>query len=134
MIRDREKQQQEQLRDEARAAKESVPEAPESGEVVQDIFTLDNIFRRILASADSELDKKTQLLFWSGLAAGLTLGLTFLSRLNAAPLGPARTVKGNKNLGRQKSGSSRTRPKTRPSAMTSTNENLIMSRVAGTVR
>lgn len=90
MLKDNEKthQQQEQLREETRAAKESVPEAPESGEVVQDIFTLDDIFRRILASADSELDKKTQLLFWSGLAAGLTLGLTFLARAVFTALAP----------------------------------------------
>jgi formate/nitrite transporter FocA (FNT family) len=59
---------------------EDVREPPSEGSVLQDSFAFPEIFRRVLASAREELDRPTQLLFWSGLAAGLSLGLTFFAR------------------------------------------------------
>lgn len=77
------------LEEEAREAKKAVPEAPATGEVERDFFVLEDIFRRILATADSELDTHSPLLFWSGLAAGLALGLTFFARSVFTALTPA---------------------------------------------
>jgi len=47
-------------------------------EVVGDIFGTNEIFTRIVANADREFGHSTQLLFWSGLAAGLAISLSFL--------------------------------------------------------
>jgi formate/nitrite transporter FocA (FNT family) len=47
-------------------------------EVVGDIFDTNEIFTRIAANADREFGHSTQLLFWSGLAAGLAISLSFL--------------------------------------------------------
>ncbi|HMB92115.1 MAG TPA: formate/nitrite transporter family protein [Rhodothermales bacterium] len=54
--------------------------APSSGEAVSDIFSTDEIFQRLLATADDEFHRSSRLLFLSGLAAGLSIGLTFLAR------------------------------------------------------
>jgi formate/nitrite transporter FocA (FNT family) len=54
--------------------------APASGRVVRDIFSTDEIFQRIVASADEEIGRSTRILFFSGLAAGLSIGLSFLAR------------------------------------------------------
>jgi formate/nitrite transporter FocA (FNT family) len=47
-------------------------------EVVGDIFDTNEIFTRIVANADREFGHSRQLLFWSGLAAGLAISLSFL--------------------------------------------------------
>jgi formate/nitrite transporter FocA (FNT family) len=53
-------------------------EAPASGRVVQDIFSTDEIFKRIHATADEEFSRSARLLFLSGLAAGLIMSFSFL--------------------------------------------------------
>ncbi len=55
-------------------------DAPTEGESVRDIFNLNEIFERVLASAQEELERSFGLLFWSGLAAGLAIGLSLLAR------------------------------------------------------
>ena len=47
-------------------------------DVVEDIYDTNEIFTRIAANADREFGRSTRLLFWSGLAAGLTISLSFL--------------------------------------------------------
>jgi len=59
---------------------EDVRRPPSEGSVISDSFGFSEIFRRVLATAHEELDRPTKLLFWSGLAAGLSLGLTFFAR------------------------------------------------------
>ena len=54
--------------------------APAAGKAVRDIFSTDEIFQRILATADEEFSRSTRLLFLSGLAAGLSIGLSFVAR------------------------------------------------------
>lgn len=65
-----------------------IKQAPDEGKTIKDFFSLDEIFQRVLATADEELAKSNQLLFWSGLAAGLSLGLTFLARVTFGSLLP----------------------------------------------
>lgn len=54
--------------------------APASGHAVRDYFSTDEIFQRVAASADEEFGLSTRLLFLGGLAAGLSIGLSFLAR------------------------------------------------------
>ena len=54
--------------------------APAAGKAVRDIFSTDEIFERILATANEEFSRSNQLLFLSGLAAGLSISLSFLAR------------------------------------------------------
>ena len=56
-------------------------EAPDAGETITDYFAFEEVFRRVLATADHELDASSKFLFWSGLGAGLALGLTFIARI-----------------------------------------------------
>ncbi len=64
---------------------ESSPKgAPSAGEAVSDLFSTDEIFHRILATADHEFSRSKRLLFLSGLVAGLSVGLTFLARVTFA--------------------------------------------------
>lgn len=53
--------------------------APAAGEAVRDRFSADEIFQRIVASADSEMESGGRELFFSGLAAGFAITLTFLA-------------------------------------------------------
>jgi formate/nitrite transporter FocA (FNT family) len=71
--------------------------APAGGRVVRDIFSTDEIFQRIVASADEEMGRSMRILFFSGLAAGLSIGLSFLARaaLTAHLPDGASTVLGN---------------------------------------
>lgn len=55
--------------------------APAAGEAVADIFSTDEIFHRIMTSADDEMARTRRMLFLSGLAAGLSIGLTFLGHV-----------------------------------------------------
>jgi len=59
---------------------DDIREPPVEGRVLADSFGFPEIFLRVLATAREELDRPTKLLFWSGLAGGLSLGLTFFAR------------------------------------------------------
>ncbi|WP_254544177.1 formate/nitrite transporter family protein [Halomarina pelagica] len=52
--------------------------APAAGAAVRDRFSTDEIFQRVVASADDEVSSTTRELFFSGLAAGFAITLTFL--------------------------------------------------------
>lgn len=54
--------------------------APAGGRAVRDIFSTDEIFQRIIVAADEELSRSNRVLFFSGLAAGLSIGLSFIAR------------------------------------------------------
>ncbi|WP_234567771.1 formate/nitrite transporter family protein [Rhodohalobacter sp. 614A] len=54
--------------------------APAGGRAIRDMFSTDEIFHRITATAEEEFSRSDRLLFWSGLAAGLSMGLTFVAR------------------------------------------------------
>jgi formate/nitrite transporter FocA (FNT family) len=54
--------------------------APASGHAVRDLFSTDEIFQRLVASADEEFVRPPRLLFFSGLAAGFSVALSFLAR------------------------------------------------------
>jgi len=51
---------------------------PAEGRVVQDRFSSDELFQRIIAAADEELTSSRRELFFSGVAAGLAITITFL--------------------------------------------------------
>lgn len=59
---------------------EEIDDPPRTGDTLGDMFSFQEVFRRVLASAHEELARPSGLLFWSGVAAGLSLGLTFLAR------------------------------------------------------
>jgi len=52
--------------------------APAVGEAVQDRFSSDEVFQRIIAAADEEVTSGSRELFFSGLAAGLAITITFM--------------------------------------------------------
>ncbi len=54
--------------------------APAAGHAVRDLFSTDEIFQRLVATADEEFVRSNRLLFLSGLAAGLSIGLSFVAR------------------------------------------------------
>ena len=54
--------------------------APAAGHAVRDLFSTDEIFQRVVATADEEFVRSSRLLFFSGLAAGLSIGLSFVAR------------------------------------------------------
>lgn len=54
--------------------------APATGAAVADLLDADEIFRRVAATADHELESASRMHFFSGLSAGLSLGVTFLAR------------------------------------------------------
>ena len=56
-------------------------EAPSEGETLEDMFSFEEVFARVLASADHELESSNAYLFWSGLGAGGAIGLTFVARI-----------------------------------------------------
>ncbi len=55
--------------------------APATGAAVADLLDTDEIFRRVAATADHELESASRMHFFSGLSAGLSLGVTFLARV-----------------------------------------------------
>jgi formate/nitrite transporter FocA (FNT family) len=71
--------------------------APAAGRAVRDLFSTDEIFQRVVATADEEFGRSGRLLFLSGLAAGLSIGLSFLARatLTAATPGDTTGLVGN---------------------------------------
>ncbi|ESS04674.1 MAG: formate/nitrite family of transporter [uncultured archaeon A07HR67] len=52
--------------------------APAVGEAVRDRFSSDEVFQRIVAAADEEVTSGARELFFSGIAAGLAITITFL--------------------------------------------------------
>ncbi len=60
------------------AVEESRHGAPAVGAVVRDRFETDEVFQRIVAAADDEIDTGIRELFFSALAAGFAITLTFL--------------------------------------------------------
>ncbi|UII25740.1 formate/nitrite transporter family protein [Fulvivirga maritima] len=66
--------------------------APAAGQAVRDRFSSDEIFQRVMASADEEIDRGTRLLFFSGLAAGLIIGASFFARVIMTTAYPNDTV------------------------------------------
>ncbi|MFQ3295888.1 MAG: formate/nitrite transporter FocA (FNT family) [Halobacteriales archaeon] len=52
--------------------------APAVGAVVRDRFSADEVFQRIVAAADEEITSGNRELFFSGLAAGFAITITFL--------------------------------------------------------
>lgn len=53
-------------------------EAPAAGETVRDRLSADETFQRVVAAADEEVARENRELFFSGLAAGFAITLTFL--------------------------------------------------------
>nr|WP_228546182.1 formate/nitrite transporter family protein [Halegenticoccus tardaugens] len=51
--------------------------APAAGKAIRDRFSSDEIFQRVVAAADEEITAGTRELFFSGLAAGFAITLTF---------------------------------------------------------
>ncbi|WP_254763567.1 formate/nitrite transporter family protein [Natrinema marinum] len=72
---DRDRTDQEQVRE---AVERSRSGAPAVGAVVRDRFSSDEIFQRIVAAADEEITSGSRELFFSGLAAGFAITITFL--------------------------------------------------------
>ncbi|MFC4245407.1 formate/nitrite transporter family protein [Natribaculum luteum] len=62
--------------------------APAAGEAVRDRFSTDEIFQRVVATAEEEIDASTRELFFSGLAAGFAITLTFLGHSAVAAAVP----------------------------------------------
>ena len=60
------------------AVEQSRSGAPAVGSVVRDRFTSDEIFQRIVAAADEEITSGSRELFFSALAAGFAITITFL--------------------------------------------------------
>ena len=52
--------------------------APAAGRVVRDRFSTDEVFQRVIAAADEEITSGSRELFFSGLAAGFAITITFL--------------------------------------------------------
>ena len=52
--------------------------APAAGRVLRDRFSSDEVFQRIVAAADEEITAGSRELFFSGLAAGFAITITFL--------------------------------------------------------
>jgi len=52
--------------------------APAVGEAVRDRFSSDEVFQRIIAAADEEVTSGRRELFFSGVAAGLAITITFM--------------------------------------------------------
>jgi formate/nitrite transporter FocA (FNT family) len=60
---------------------EQMHKPPATGDTLSDYFAFEEIFARVLATADHELSASSKFLFWSGLTAGFALGLSFLAKV-----------------------------------------------------
>ena len=85
---ERQETRQNGMSQETAAERDRATTAPADGDTLRDFFSAQEIFQRVLATADDELSKAPSLLFWSGLAAGLALGLTFIARVIFTALTP----------------------------------------------
>lgn len=61
-----------------RDARTSKAGVPSEGHVVSDRFSSDEVFQRIIAAADEEITSGWRELFFSGVAGGLAISITFL--------------------------------------------------------
>lgn len=72
------------IRHRGRALRETIDRsrsgAPAAGAAIRDFFSADEIFQRLVATADEEFSRSNRLLFMSGVAAGLAITLTFFAR------------------------------------------------------
>jgi len=80
---------------ETREAQRSPVGAPATGFAVQDIFAADEILERVVATADEEIKRPSRLMFLSGLAAGLSIGLSFYARAAVTSQVPEVPLVGN---------------------------------------
>ena len=62
--------------------------APAAGKALRDLFSTDEIFHRLVVAADEEFSRSTRLLFLSGLAAGLSISLSFVGMAALSALWP----------------------------------------------
>jgi len=62
--------------------------APAAGEAVRDRFSADEIFQRIVATADEEFNRSKRLLFLSGIAAGLAMSISLVGTAGLTALVP----------------------------------------------
>src|SRR5699024_3057183 len=62
--------------------------APAAGSAVRDRFSADEIFQRVVATADEEFDRSNRLLFMSGIAAGLAMSFSFVGSAALSALVP----------------------------------------------
>lgn len=76
---------------------EEVEDPPSEGETVEDRLDAEETIQRVVAAADAEVARDDTELFFSGLAAGFAITLTFLLHAvgAAAVSGPAATVLGS---------------------------------------
>lgn len=65
----------------APSSRERADNPPDTGDTISDYFAFEEIFARVLATADHELEASSKFLFWSGLTAGFALGLSFLAKV-----------------------------------------------------
>ena len=73
-------------------------QTPNEGETIKDFFDTDEIFLRVLGTADHELEQPLHTFAWGSLAAGLFIGFSFVARvaLSAAlPEGDGYALIGN---------------------------------------
>lgn len=68
----------------SRPSHRSASGAPAVGEAVHDIFSADETFQRLTATALHEFGRTPRQLWFSGLGAGLALGAVFLGRIAVA--------------------------------------------------
>ncbi|MFP4322284.1 MAG: formate/nitrite transporter family protein [Anaerolineales bacterium] len=68
---------------------------PPKGEAVHDYFSADEIFQRVAATADEEMGRHARLMFFSGIAAGLSIGLAFFARVAITAEVPDTPLVGN---------------------------------------
>ncbi|QCC49816.1 formate/nitrite transporter family protein [Halapricum salinum] len=72
---DRDPNGEEEVRE---AVERSRSGAPAAGRVIRDRFSSDEVFQRIIAAADEEITSGSRELYFSGLAAGFAITITFL--------------------------------------------------------
>lgn len=58
--------------------------APATGRAVRDVLSADETYQRLTATADEEFQRTIRQLMFSGLGAGLALGMVFLGRISVA--------------------------------------------------
>jgi len=68
-------EQEDSVRD---AVERSRSGAPAVGEVLRDRFSADEVFQRVVAAADEEVTSGSRELFFSAVAAGFAITITFL--------------------------------------------------------
>ncbi len=69
---------------EGRARRRSASGAPSAGAAVHDVFSADETFQRLTATALHEFNRTPRQLLFSGLGAGLALGAVFMGRIAVA--------------------------------------------------